>query len=119
MRDHCHLTGKYRGAAHRSCNLNYRVPKVIPVIFHNLAKYDAPLFIKTLGKTEGKLNCIAENEEKYISFNKNVKVGSFNDKDGVERDVFIELRFIDSMKFMNDFLEKLAKNIPPESLNNL
>ena len=55
--DHCHLTGKYRGTAHKSCNLNYRVPKFIPVIFHNLAKYDAHLFIKNLGKTEGKLSC--------------------------------------------------------------
>jgi len=74
--DHCHLTGKYSGAAHKSCNLMYKVPKVIPVIFHNLAKYDAHLFIGDVGKTEGKLNCIAQNEENYISFSKKVKVGS-------------------------------------------
>jgi len=52
------------------------------------------IFIKSLGKTEGKLYCIAENEDKYISFSKKVKVGSYKDKDGVERSVFIELRFI-------------------------
>jgi len=44
--DHDHLTGKYRGAAHNACYLNYKIPKQIPVIFHNLAGYDAHLFIK-------------------------------------------------------------------------
>ena len=67
VRDHCHLTGKYRGVAQKSCNLIYRVPKVI---FHNLAKYDDHLFIRDIGKTEGKLNCIAQNEENFISFSK-------------------------------------------------
>ena len=47
--DHCHLTGKYRGAAHKECNLNYKIPKFFPVIFHNLSGYDAHLFIKNLG----------------------------------------------------------------------
>ena len=50
VRDHCHFTGKYRGAAHRSCNLQFRKPKFTPVIFHNLANYDSHLFIKNLGK---------------------------------------------------------------------
>ena len=35
VRDHCHYTGKYRGAAHSSCNLRYKIPKEIPVVFHN------------------------------------------------------------------------------------
>lgn len=43
---HCHLTREYRGAANNSCNLNYKVPNFIPVIFHNLSNYDAHLFIK-------------------------------------------------------------------------
>lgn len=49
--DHDHLNGRYRGAAHNNCNINYKLPKHIPVIFHNLAGYDAHLFIKNLGVT--------------------------------------------------------------------
>ena len=49
VRDHCHITGKYRGAAHACCNLNYQLPSFYPVILHNLSGYDAHLFIKTLG----------------------------------------------------------------------
>ena len=66
VRDHCHLTGIYRGAAHNKCNLQYRKPKFIPVVFHNLSGYDSHLFIKNLGVTEGNINCIPNNEEKYI-----------------------------------------------------
>ena len=45
VRDHCHFTGQYRGAAHNSCNLQCRKPMILPVIFHNLQGYDAHLFI--------------------------------------------------------------------------
>ncbi|XP_073235132.1 uncharacterized protein [Porites lutea] len=48
VRDHCHFTGKYRGAAHNKCNLRCRKPRVLPVIIHNLQGYDAHLFIKQL-----------------------------------------------------------------------
>ena len=53
VRDHCHFTGKYRGAAHVKCNLQFKKPKFTPVIFHNLSGYDAHLFVKNLGKSEG------------------------------------------------------------------
>ena len=51
VRDHCHLTGKHRGAAHNDCNLKYQIPKFIPVFFHNLSGYDCHLFIKKLTRT--------------------------------------------------------------------
>ena len=49
VRDHCHYTGHYRGAAHNSCNLKYKQPKSISMFFHNLSGYDSHLFIKKLG----------------------------------------------------------------------
>ena len=80
VRDHCHYTGRYRGPAHNKCNLKYRKPKFIPVVFHNLSGYDSHLFIKNLGATSEKIDCIPNNEEKYISFTKNIKVGEYMDK---------------------------------------
>ena len=53
VRDHCHLSGKFRGAAHEICNLKYKVPKFFPVVFHNLSGYNSHLFIKTFGNSEG------------------------------------------------------------------
>ena len=69
VRDHCHLTGKYRGAAHNECNLNYSFTGRIPVILHNLRGYDSHLIMQGLGKLKNKeINCIRNNTEKYISF---------------------------------------------------
>ena len=69
VRDHCHCTGKYRGAAHNICNLKYKVPKEIPVIFHNGSTYDYHFIIKELVKEfEGNFDCLGENTEKYITF---------------------------------------------------
>ena len=50
VKDHCHYTGKYRGAAHNICNLRYKVPKEIPVVFHNGSTYDYHFIIKELVK---------------------------------------------------------------------
>ena len=82
VRDHCHFTGQYRGAAHNKCNLMCKKPKVLPVIFHNLQGYDAHLFIKQLAKLEGELTCIPSTEEKYISFSKTIKVAEYKDVGG-------------------------------------
>ena len=77
VRDHCHFTGRYRGAAHNHCNLKYKKPNFIPVIFHNLSGYDSHLFIKELGFNEGDIDCIPNNEQKYISFSKSIQVRSY------------------------------------------
>ena len=111
VRDHCHLTGKYRGAAHNKCNLQYRRPKFIPVVFHNLSGYDSHLFIKNLGVTEGNINCIPNNEEKYISFSKDIVVGEYTSKNGKIVDIKQQLRFIDSFKFVASSLDKLVENL--------
>ena len=50
VRDHCHYTGKYRGAAHNICNLRYKIPKEIPLVFHNGSVYDYHFIIKKLVK---------------------------------------------------------------------
>ena len=119
VRDHCHLTGKFRGAAHNMCNLKFRLPKFYPVIFHNLSGYDSHLFIKNLGKSEGKIDCIPNNEEKYISFTKEILVDKFINKEGEEKEVKRKIRFIDSFKFMATSLDNLVKNLPKESFKNL
>ena len=111
VRDHCHLTGKYRGAAHNKCNLQYRRPKFIPVVFHNLSGYDSHLFIKNLGVTEGNINCIPNNEEKYISFSKDIVVGEYTNKNEKVIAIKQQLRFIDSFKFVASSLDKLVENL--------
>ena len=69
VRDHCHYTGKYRGAAHNVCNLRYKIPKEIPIVFHNGSTYDYHFIIKELVKEfEGNFDCLGENTEKYITF---------------------------------------------------
>ena len=119
VRDHCHLTGKFRGAAHNKCNLKFKIPKFYPVIFHNLSGYDSHLFIKNLGKSEGKIDCIPCNEEKYISFTKEIIVDKFINEEKKEVEVKRKIRFIDSFKFMATSLDSLVKNLPKESFKNI
>ena len=70
VRDHCHFTGKFRGAAYCICNLRYKVPQEIPVKINNGSKHDYHLIIKELAEEFGGENfeCLDENTEKYISF---------------------------------------------------
>ena len=119
VKDHCHYTGRFRGAAHNSCNLNYKKPNFIPVVFHNLSGYDSHLFIKNLGFTDGTIDCIPNNEEKYISFTKNTVVGSYTNKEGKDKPIKHKIRFIDSFKFMSTSLESLVNNLPGDAFNIL
>ena len=64
-------------------------------IFHNLDAHDSHLFVNNLGKTQGNIKCIPNNEEKYISFSKDVVVDSFINKEGKEFDIKNELHFIE------------------------
>ena len=121
VRDHCHYTGRYRGAAHNNCNLNYSKPKGVPVFFHNLTGYDSHLFIKNLGSPNKKetIECIPNNEEKYITFTKNIIVGQYTNKKGEVKDKTFKIVFKDSLKFMSSSLEALVKNLPKDGFINL
>ena len=115
VRDYCHYTSLYRGAAHNNCNLKYRIPDHIPIVFHNLSGYDAHLFIKELGRRFNKndIGVIAENKEKYISFTVkvNVKLAGVKYKYGTEVGKNIQLKFIDSCRFMASNLDKLTSSL--------
>ena len=121
VRDHCHFTGRYRGPAHNSCNLKYRKPKSISVFFHNLSGYDSHLFIKKLGSPNKKENidCIPNNEEKYISFSKTIVTGQYTNKKGEVKDKTFKIVFKDSLKFMSSSLGALVNNLPKDAFKNL
>ena len=111
--DHCHCSGLYRGAAHFSCNLQYKIPSYTPVVFHNLTGYDAHLFIREMAKHTSHMGVIAKNVnvEDYISFSIKVEVDKYIDKNGEEKSKEIKLRFIDSFKFMSSSLYSLVNNL--------
>ena len=121
VRDHCHFTGRYRGPAHNNCNLKYRKPKGISVFFHNLSGYDSHLFIKKLGSPDKKENidCIPNNEEKYISFSKTIKTGHYTNKKGEIKVKTFKIVFKDSLKFMSSSLGALVNNLPKDAFKNL
>ena len=86
VRHHCHITAKYRGASHWSCNINHKMSKKIPVIFHNLRRYECQFDVK--------VSVILNKLEKYMAFTINRN-----------------LVFIDNMQFMNCSLDSLVKNL--------
>ena len=115
VRDHCHYTGKYRGAAHNICNLRYKVPKEIPIVFHNGSTYDYHFIIKELVKEfEDNFECLGENTEKYITFSVPIKK-KIENKD---LEITYKIKFIDSYRFMSSSLSKLVDNLSEEIHNN-
>ena len=121
VRDHCHYTGCYRGAAHNTCNLKYRKPESVPVFFHNLTGYDSHLFIKKLGSSNEKENikCIPNNEEKYITFTKTIITGQYTNKKGEKKNKTFDIVFKDSLKFMSSSLGALVNNLPKNGFKNI
>ena len=75
VKDHCHYTGKCRGAAHSTCNLSYKTPKEILVVIHNGSTYGYHFIIKKLAEEfEGQFGCLRENTKKYITFSVPIKI---------------------------------------------
>ena len=108
VRDDCHYTGKYSGAAHNICNLRYKIPKEIPIVFHNGSTYDYHFIIKELVKEfEGNFECLEENTEKYITFSVPIKAKIENK----EMEIIYKIKFIDSFRFMATSLSKLVDNL--------
>ena len=94
-------------AAHSICNLRYKTPKEIPVVFHNGSTYDYHFLIKQLAKQfEGQFKCLEENTGKYITFSVPIKKELDNSKT-----ITYKLKFIDSFRFMSTSLSKLVDNL--------
>ena len=107
VRDHFHYTGKYRGGAHSSCNLRYKIPKEIPVIFHNGSTYDYHFIIKKLAKEfKGNFECLRESTGKYITLSVPIK----NDL-GNGKEIIYKLEFIDSYRLMLGSLSSFVDNL--------
>ena len=112
VRDHCHYTGKFRGAAHSICNLRYKVQREIPVIIHNGSKYDYHFIIRELAEEfKGQFECLGETTKKYITFS--IRIRKEND-DG--RTITYKIKFIDTCRFMQSQLSNLADNL--SEINN-
>ena len=107
VRDHCHYTGKFRGAAHSICNLNYKVPQEIPVKIHNGSKYDYHFIIRELAEEfKGQFECLGENTEKYITFS--ILIKKENDNGTIIKH---KIKFIDTCRFMQSKLSDLVDNL--------
>ena len=115
VRDHCHYTGKYRGATHNICNLRYKVPKEIPVVFYNGSTYGYHFIINKLVKEfDGNFDCLGEKNEKDITFSVPLKK-KIENKD---IEITYKIKFIDSYRFMSSSLSKLVDNLSEGIHNN-
>ena len=101
VRDHCHYTGNFRGAAHNACNLQLKKIKDIPVFFHNLSGYDAHIIFQNIHKADSipEPKVIAKTMEKFVTFS----IGN--------------LKFKDSLHFLNSSLDKLVSNLSEKVKN--
>ena len=117
--DHDHYTGEYRGAACNKCNVNFHSSRFIPVFFHNLTGYDCHMFVKELGYDKSNLQLIPNNEEKYMSFSKIVKIKQTEEEDETQPIKQITLRFLDSFKFMASSLDELSGNLANDQFKEI
>ena len=102
VRDHCHITGKFRGPEHNECNLKLRIPRKLPIIFHNLQGYDGHIIFKELNNFDVDISVIPKGIDKYMSIIVNRHI-----------------TFIDSLQFYNSSLDTLASNLNDEDFKYL
>ena len=102
VRDHCHVTGKFRGAAHNKCNKNLRLPRKLPIIFHNLQGYYGHIIFKELNNFNVDIDVIPKGTDKYMSVIVNTSI-----------------TFIDSLQFYNGSLDTLPSNLKDEDFKHL
>ena len=102
VRDHCHVTGKFRGAAHSKCKLNLRIHRKLRIIFHNLQGYDGHIIFKELNNFNVDIAVISKGIDKYMSIIVNRHI-----------------TFIDSLQFYNNSLDILASNLNNEDFKHL
>ena len=102
VRQHCRITGKYRGSAHQSCNINLKLIIKVSQTFHNLRGYDSHLTMSEIGKFNVNISVIPTGSEKYMAFT--------NDKN---------LVFIDRMQLMNSNLDTLVKTLSEDDCKYL
>jgi hypothetical protein len=111
---HDHITGAYISALCSKCNLLLSYKRFLPVYLHNLKGYDAHLFVNSLykfGQRDCDVSCIPNNEERYISFSKVITVDHYTNKKGEVKPVTFEIRFLDTIGFMNSSIESLVNNL--------
>ena len=88
--------------------MRYKIPKEIPVVFHNGSTYDYHFIIKELAKEfEGNFECLGENIEKYVTFSVLIK----KKIDNKDLEITYKIKFIDSYRFMSSSLSKLVDNL--------
>ena len=102
VRDHCHITGKFRGAAHGQCNLKLKIPKKLPIIFHNLEGYNGHIIFKELNNFNVDIQVIPNTNQKYMSII-------------VNRNIL----FLDSNQFYKGSLGSHAPNLEKSDFKNL
>ena len=118
VRDHYYCRSLYWSAA-QNCNFKCKIPNYILIGCLNLSGYiltgklDAKLKTKDIGVTE-------KTNERYISFNVkiNVELVRVTNKDHKEIRKNIQLRFIDSCKFIPSSLDKMTSNLNDDHIKN-
>ena len=102
VRDHCHVTFRFRGAAHNKCNINLRPSRKLPIMFHILQGYDGHMSFEELNDFVVNIGVIPKGINKYMSII-----------------VTRHITFIDSLQFYNGSLDTLASNLNNEDFKHL